>query len=96
MTNETLVELIVLKNNYFQFGDKTFKQKRATAIEIKFITPLFILLMVDLEESLLRYVDLKLCIWWRYIDYIFRNIFLIWEHGEESLKLFLEKIKAFS
>ena len=96
MTNETLVELIVLKNNYFQFRDKTFKQKRATAIEIKFITPLFILLMVDLEESLLRYIDLKLCIWWRYIDYIFRNIFLIWEHGEESLKLFLEKIKAFS
>ena len=28
-------------------------------------------------------------IWWRYI-----NIFLIWKQGEESLKLFLEKINS--
>ena len=44
--------------------------------------------MADLEKRLLSDIDLKPCIWWRYID----DIFLIWEHGEKSLKLFLEKI----
>ena len=44
--------------------------------------------MADLEKRLLSDIDLKPYIWWRYID----DIFLIWEHGEESLKLFLEKI----
>ena len=44
--------------------------------------------MADLEKRLLSDIDLKPYIWWRYID----DIFLIWEPGEESLKLFLEKI----
>ena len=38
--------------------------------------------MADLEKCLLSDIDLKLYIWWRYID----DIFLLWEHGEESLK----------
>ena len=47
--------------------------------------------MADLEKRLLFDIDLKPYISWRYID---DNIFLIWEHGEESLKLFLEKINS--
>ena len=92
VTTDTLVELadIVLKNNYFQFLDKTFKQKRGTAIGTKFAPPYSILFMADLEKRLLSDIDLKPYIWWRYID----DIFLIWEHGEESLKLFLEKINS--
>ena len=46
--------------------------------------------MADLEKHFLSAVDLKPYIWWRYID----DIFLIWEHGEESQKLFLEKINC--
>ena len=46
--------------------------------------------MADLENRLLSHLDLKPYIWWRYID----NIFLIWEHGEEPLKLFLKKINV--
>ena len=46
--------------------------------------------MADLEKRLLSDIDLKPYIWWRYID----DIFLIWEHSEESLKLFLEKINS--
>ena len=90
VTTDTLVELagIVLKNNYFQFLDKTFKQKQGTAIGTKFAPPYSILLMADLEKRLLSDIDLNPYIWWRYID----DIFLIWEHGEESLNLFLEKI----
>ena len=30
-------------------------------------------------------------IWWRYID----DIFFIWEHGEESLKVFIEQVNIF-
>ena len=90
MTTDTLRELadIVLKNNYFLFLDKTFKQKRGTAIGTKFAPPYSILFMADLEKRLLSDIDLKPYIWWRYID----DIFLIWEHVEESLKLFLEKL----
>ena len=44
--------------------------------------------MADLEKRLLSDTDLKPYIWWRYID----DVFLTWEHAEESLKLFLEKI----
>ena len=44
--------------------------------------------MTDLEKRFLSDIDLKPYIWWRYID----DIFLIWEHDEEFLKLFLEKI----
>ena len=46
--------------------------------------------MANLEELLLSAIDLKPYIWSTYID----DIFLIWEHGEESLKLFLEKINS--
>ena len=44
--------------------------------------------MADLEKRLLSDIDLKPYIWWRYIH----DTFLIWEHGQESLKLLLEKI----
>ena len=52
LTTDTLVELadIVLKSNYFQFLDKTFKQKRATAIGTKFAPPCSILSMADLKK----------------------------------------------
>ena len=92
VTTDTLVQLadIVLKNNYFQFLDKIFKQKRDTAIGTKFAPPYSILFMADLEKRLLSDIHLKPYIWWRYID----DIFLIWEHGEECLKLFLEKINS--
>ena len=30
-------------------------------------------------------------IWWRYID----DIFFVWEHGEESLEKFLNKLNTF-
>ena len=52
VTTDTLVELAdtVLKNNYFQFLDKIFKQKQGTAIGTKFAPPYCILFMADLEK----------------------------------------------
>ena len=52
VTTDTLVELtdIVLISNFFHFLDKTFKQKRGSAIGTKFAPPYSILFMVDLEK----------------------------------------------
>ena len=38
--------------------------------------------MADLEERILKDIELKPHIWWRYTD----DIFFIWKHGEDSLK----------
>ena len=41
--------------------------------------------MAELEQEILREVELKPYLWWRYID----DVFFIWEHGEEKLKEFI-------
>ena len=43
--------------------------------------------MADLEEKIINAFEEK-PIWWRYID----DIFFIWEHEEESLETFLNKL----
>ena len=61
VSSDTLVELaeLVLKNNIFNFKQKTLKQKRGTAIETKFAPPCSILFMVELEEEIREKVDNK-------------------------------------
>ena len=50
VSTDTLVELaeLVLKNNIFDFNEKTLKQKRGTTIETK---PYSISFMAELEEK---------------------------------------------
>ena len=61
ISSDTLVELaeIVLKNNIFQFDEKTFKQVRGTAIGTKFAPPYDILFIADLEEKILSASEKK-------------------------------------
>ena len=82
---------VVLKNNIFEFDENTFKQKRGTAVGTKFAPPYAILFMADFEEKMLESFEKKPMIWWRYID----DILFIWEHGEESLKVFIEQVNMF-
>ena len=93
IASDTLTELaeVVLKNNIFEFDEKTFKQKRGTAIGTKFAPPYAILFMADFEKKMLETFEKKPMIWWRYID----DKFFIWEHGEESLKVFIEQVNMF-
>ena len=42
--------------------------------------------MGDLEERILQNCSFKALMWWRYND----EIFLLWQHGEEKLKEFLD------
>lgn len=91
VTTDIWVKLadIVLKNKYFQSLDKAFKQEWKTA-GTNFAPPCSILFVAGLEEHLRCDIDLRSYIWLRYID----DIFPIWEHGEESLKFFLQKINS--
>ena len=93
ISSDTLTELaeVVLKNNIFEFDEKTFKQKRGTGIITKFAPAYAILFMADFEEKRLESFEKKPIIWWRYID----DIFFIWKNGEESLKIFLEQVNMF-
>ena len=59
---------VVLKNNIFEFDEKTFKQKCGTAIGTKFSPPFAILFIADFEEKMLERYEKKPMIWWRYID----------------------------
>ena len=92
VSTESLLELtkLVLENNVFEHNGETFRQKQGTAIGTKMAPQYAILFMAYLEERLLGSCTLKPLLWWRYID----DIFFIWEHGEESLKSFLEHINS--
>ena len=90
ISSDTLTPLaeVVLKNNIFEIDEKIFKQKQRTAIETKFAPPYAILFMADFAEKMLENFGEKPIIWGRCID----DIFLIWEHGEESLKVYLKQV----
>ena len=88
ISSDTLAELaeVVLKNNVFEYDEKTFKQKRGSVIGAKFAPPYTIFFMIDFEEKMFKSFEKKPMIWWRYID----DNFFIWEYGEESLKVFIK------
>ena len=54
--------------------------EQGTAIGTKMAPSYAILFMDALERGILDGSELKPSVWWRYID----DVFLIWEHGEES------------
>ena len=76
---------LVLKNNYFTHNEEVYYQKSGTAIGTKFAPSYAIITMGDFEEKALQGFELKPWLWWRYID----DIFMVWEHGEESLLEFI-------
>ena len=78
-------------NNVFEFNDKVYRQLRGTAIGTKMAPPYCILFLAELEEAFLETCEFKPEVWFRYID----DIFIIWTHGEEKLKSFLENLNNF-
>ena len=44
--------------------------------------------MAELEEEIIKESEHKLYLWWRYIH----EIFFLWEHGQNKLKSFIDKI----
>ena len=82
-TNRQLAEF-VLTHNYFRFGDRLYLQTRGTAMGSRMAPQYANLFMADLEQRFLQTQPLKPFLYLRYIN----DIFLIWTHGEESLKQF--------
>ena len=93
VSTETLLELAecVLKNNVFEHDGTYFRQNQGTAIGTKMAPSYAILFMSHLENLILESSMYKPLVWWRYID----DIFLLWQHGEENLKRFLEHLNNF-
>ena len=80
----------VPKNNIFEHNENLYKQLRGTARGTKMAPPYAVLFMEKLEEEFLEAQSLKPIVWWKYID----DIFMLWQHGEENLKMFLEALNC--
>ena len=93
ISSDTLIELaeILLKNNIFEFNEKTFRQVRGTAFGTKFAPSYAILFIADLGEKILNAFEKKPMIWWRYID----DIIFIWKNEEKYLEKLLNKLNSF-
>ncbi|XP_054272548.1 uncharacterized protein LOC128992830 [Macrosteles quadrilineatus] len=92
-TTSFITQLIkfILEKNYFQFQDKHFLQIKGTAMGTRMAPSYANLYMGNYEEKFLSSREhLPIC-WFRYID----DIFIIWTHGEESLRKFLEDLNSF-
>ncbi len=77
-----------LEHNYFQFGDKVYKQTMGTAMG----TPQYANLFMDhVETKFLETQSLKPTMWYRYID----DVFSTWTHGREQLEQFLQALNLF-
>ena len=63
----------VLKNNYFEFGNKIKQQISGTAIGTKFAPPYACIFMSDLETKFLQSQHLQPLVWLQYTDDIFSS-----------------------
>ena len=92
ISTQTLMDLaeLVLKNNYFTHNETIFKQIRGTAMGTRFAPSYAIIAMAEFEEHALANYHLNPSVWWRYID----DIFLIWQHGGQNLKSFLDYLNS--
>ena len=93
VSTESLAELaeIVLNQNIFEFDEKILRQLQGTAIGTKMAPPYAILFLAKLEEDFLNQCEYKPTVWYRYID----DIFMVWTHGDEKLKQFLDALNSF-
>lgn len=80
----------VLTMNCFKFGDRTYLQKRGTAMGTRMAPSYANLFMAGLENGFLASRDRTPLLWKRFID----DIFLIWPHGEDELLLFLNDLNS--
>ena len=90
---EDIVHLvsIILKRNNFSFDGMHYLQKQGTAMGTRMAPSYANIFVGRFEIYLLQQTVQRRTIWWRYID----DIFAVWPHGEENLKVFLTEINPF-
>ena len=93
ISTDSLIELTeyVLRNNIFERDKSVLKRLRRTTIGTKMTLPYAIIFIDSLEEDMLSNSLLKSLVWWHYSD----DISMMWEHGEEELKKFLENLNCY-
>ena len=88
--------MIVLTSNIFRFGDQLYKQIKGTAMGTPMAVNYANLFLEKFETDMLDEFEkkhqLRPLIWLRYID----DVLLIWQHSEESLKVFIDFCDNFS
>ena len=91
--SENLYKLaeIVLKHNYFEFGQDVYQQILGTAIGTKFAPPYANIFMAGLEEEIFKNPKFKPFLWLRYLD----DIFCLWTEGVDKLKEFFNYLNEF-
>ena len=85
-----IIELVLKKNN-FQFNDINYLQILGTAMGTKMAPSFASLFMGQLENDFLKTCDKKPSFWLRFLD----DIFLVWDHTENDLLEFFEKLNHF-
>lgn len=82
----------VLMMNAFRFQDSYYLQKKGTAMGTRMAPSYANLFMGMFETNFLASQTLKPTKWLRFID----DIFFIWEHGTETVDVFLNSLNSFS
>ena len=81
----------VIKNNVFKFNGTVKEQISGTAIQTKCVPSYPWIFISEFETSFIESQQSKPLEWFRYID----NIFFILTHGENKIKMFLERLNSF-
>ena len=82
---------IVLKNNTFEFDNKSYKQIQGTAMGTKLAPAYANIFMGELEQAILSHAPYKSLFYKRYID----DILILWPHSELELNNFLTSMNSF-
>ena len=75
---------IVLKHNYFEFGQGVYQQMLGTAANTKFAPPYASIFVAGVEEEIFKNTKLKLFLWLHFLN----DIFCLWTEGVHKLKEF--------
>ena len=84
------LSIVCSKKYIFEQDKSVFKQVRGTAIGTKKAPPYGNIFTDFLEKDILSNSLLKPLVCWNYID----DIFMVWDHGEEDLKMFLDNLNC--
>lgn len=72
------------------FGHQQYRQLKGIAMGNHLAPPLAIIFMSSLEQATLSSIDLKPCLYGRYID----DIIMLWRHGRQALDHFVSHMNS--
>ncbi|XP_038062334.1 uncharacterized protein LOC119732802 [Patiria miniata] len=91
LTPDQLQDLLItcVNSSSFRWRDKFFEQSAVTSMGSPISPVLADLIMEEFEQTAIATADHQPKVWLRYVD----DTFVIWQHGQGNLQLFLEHFK---